>query len=71
MLMKGKALSTQQFVKLKKNSVVFLYKTADFEGELINEMDEAKKINGVLQIAREFNISNNEIIAFGDDTNDT
>lgn len=31
---------------------------------------EAKKINGILQIASEFNISKNEIIAFGDDTND-
>jgi hydroxymethylpyrimidine pyrophosphatase-like HAD family hydrolase len=30
----------------------------------------SKKINGVLQIAREFNISKNEIIAFGDYTND-
>ncbi|MCR1900243.1 HAD family hydrolase [Irregularibacter muris] len=31
---------------------------------------EGKKINGVLEIARKFNISKNYIIAFGDDIND-
>lgn len=31
---------------------------------------EATKINGVLGIAKEFNISKDEILAFGDDIND-
>lgn len=31
---------------------------------------EAKKINGVLEIANEYNISKDQIIAFGDDIND-
>lgn len=31
---------------------------------------EATKFNGVLEVAKEFNISKSEIIAFGDDIND-
>lgn len=47
-----------------------LYLNVSRDGLAMVMNEEATKINGILKIADEFNISKDEIIAFGDDIND-
>ena len=55
---------------IKSNLPKELYLNVSRDGLAMIMHKEATKSNGILAIADEFNISKNEIIAFGDDVND-
>lgn len=55
---------------IKSNLPKELYLNVSRDGLAMMMHKGATKINGILAIAKEFNILKNEIIAFGDDVND-
>lgn len=62
--------STDQINVITSNLPKELYLNVSRDGLAMMMHKEATKSNGILAIADDFNISKNEIIAFGDDVND-